>query len=242
MINQPSEARLPAISVTTDMNASRQNTDRNQRDGCQYALRRGLGTWEVTYEGGRDSFSDEQGAAYVVWLLLHPPPQPIHPLALALEARHAPGYTPSAADVIQERNLGLDDAEAVRNLRRQARKLEAVLEDKLASEPEKAEARQQREQILEFLRKSSWRTQTSAQKCVRAVTKAIKRLHRRLEVAEDAEDKPHPVLQAFARHIEEHLLIPSGRAGGHGGRRVRRAANGCFNYVPPKGVVWRLQS
>lgn len=129
----------------------------------RYALRRGLGTWEVTYEGRRDSFSDEQGAEYVVWLLLHPPPQPIHAVALALEARHTPGHTPGAADVIAQRNLGLDDAEAVRNLRRQARKLAAVLEDKLASERVKAEARREREDILEFLRKNPWRSQDGAQ-------------------------------------------------------------------------------
>jgi hypothetical protein len=60
----------------------------------RYALRRGLGTWEVTFEGRRDSFSDEQGADYVVWLLLHPPPQPIHAVALALEARQVPDYEP----------------------------------------------------------------------------------------------------------------------------------------------------
>ena len=56
------------------MNASRRNTDHSERDGCQYALRRGLGTWEITYEGRRNSFRDEQGAEYVVWLLLRARP------------------------------------------------------------------------------------------------------------------------------------------------------------------------
>ena len=79
------------------MKAGGQNAGLQDRVG-RYALRKGLGTWEVTFEGRRDSFSDEQGAEYVVWLLLHPPPQPIHAVALALEARHAPGYTPGVAD------------------------------------------------------------------------------------------------------------------------------------------------
>jgi hypothetical protein len=47
------------------MKASRRNTESEQRIG-QYALRRGLGTWEVTFEGRRDSFRDERGAEYVV--------------------------------------------------------------------------------------------------------------------------------------------------------------------------------
>jgi hypothetical protein len=220
------------------MKAGGQNAELEGRGG-RYALRRGLGTWEVTFEGRRDSFSDEQGAEYVVWLLLHPPPEPIHAVALALAARHAPGYTPRAADVIQQRNLGRDDAEAVRSLRRQAGKFEAVLADARASELVKAEARRKREEILEFLSKNPWRSSDGTQKCVRAVTIAIKRLCTRLARAEDAAGEPHPVLQDFAGHLREHLLIPSGRGGGHGGARAVTMFGGCFTYEPPPGVVWR---
>ena len=193
----------------------------------------------MTFEGERDSFRDEQGAAYVVWLLLHPPPKPIHAVALTLEAGHVAGWTPGAADVIQERNLGLDDAAAVRNLRRQARQLEAVLEDKGESEPVKAEARRKRAEILEFLRRTPWRSQDNTQKCVRAVATAIKRLHAHLERGVDAEGMPHPVLQAFAGHLRKHLLVPSGRGAGSRGARGVIAPGGCFTYEPPPGVVWR---
>ena len=219
------------------MKTSRQNDEREHPIG-RYALRRGLGTWEVTFEGRQDSFRDEQGAEYVVWLLLHPPPEPMHAIALVLEAGQMAGHSPGAAGVIQQRSLGRDDAEAVRNLRRQARQLEAVLAEELESEPVKAEARRKREEILEFLRTSSWRSQDSAQKCVRAVTRAIKRFHSYLARGVDAEGKPHPVLQAFARHLREHLLMPSGRGGGQGGARAARAVGGCFTYEPPPGVVW----
>ncbi len=205
----------------------------------RYGLRRGLGTWEVTFEGQRDSFRDEQGADYVVWLLLHPPPQPLHAVALALEAGHVAGSSPGTAGVIQQRNLGMDDAEAVRNLRRQARKLEAVLANEHESEPAKAEARRKRKEILEFLRRNAWRSQDGTQKRVRAVTRAIKRLHARLARGVDAEGKKHPILQAFARHLQEHLLVPSGRGGGLGGTRGVAAPGGCYTYEPPPGVVWR---
>ena len=107
--------------------------------------------------GRRAVFKHEQGALYVACLLLDPPPEPIHAVALALKARKMNGQSPGEAELIQERNLGLDDAEAVRNLRRKQRELEAVLDDGLAIEPVKAEARREREEILEFLRKNSWR-------------------------------------------------------------------------------------
>jgi plasmid stabilization system protein ParE len=103
----------------------------------------------------------------------------------------------------------------------------------------KAEARRKREEILEFLRKNPWRNPDGTQKCIRAVTKAIKRLCGHLARAVDAAGKPHPVLQDFARHLREHLLIPSGRDGGHGGARAMTAFGGCFTYEPPLGVVWR---
>ena len=67
---------------------------------------------------------------------------------------------------------------------------------------------------------------------------AIKRFHARLAGAVDAEGRPHAVLRAFARHLHEHLLIPSGRGGGHGGARAASTTAGCFTYEPPPGVVW----
>ena len=49
-----------------------------------YALRRGLGFWELTFEGRQAIFKHEQGALYVACLLLDPPPEPMHAVALAL--------------------------------------------------------------------------------------------------------------------------------------------------------------
>jgi hypothetical protein len=160
-------------------------------------------------------------------------------VTLALEARLTSGDTPWF-ESIQQRSLGLDDAEMVRRLRRQARELEAVLEDELARPTMKAKARQQREDIPEFLRKNPWRSRDCAQKCVRAVTMAIKRLHSNLAEAVDARGKRHPALQEFARHLHQYFLTPSGRGGGQGG--VRGFAGGCFAYEPPPGMIWRLQS
>ena len=223
------------------MRTRQQTTDRNHRDGRQYALCRGLGFWELTFEGRHAIFKHEQGALYVVWLLLHSPREPLHALALALDARRLDGQPGGADEIIQQRSLGLDDAETIRRLRRQQRKLEAVLEDQREIEPVKAEARRELEEIADFLRQNSWRSRDSAQKCVRAVSMAIKRLHTHLARARNAEGRPHPVLQAFARHLYDHLLIPSGRGRRPGGMRAAGALAGCFTYEPPPGVVWSAE-
>src|SRR5208282_798520 len=217
-------------------------TDHRKRDEHLYVLCRGLGFWELTFEGRQAMFKHEQGALYVACLLLDPPPEPMHAVALALKARNLGGQAAGPAEAIQQRNLGLDDAEAVRNLRRRERQIEAVLDDELEIEPVKAVALRELEEIAEFLRKNPWRSKDCAQKCVCAVARAIRRLHGHLARAVDAEDKPHPVLQGFARHLHEHLLVPSGRGGGHGGARGVAAPAGCFTYEPPRGVVWAVQS
>jgi len=74
------------------------------------------------------------------------------------------------------------------------------------------------------------------------VSRAIRCLHARLASALDSEGKPDPGLQAFARHLNEHLLIPSDGGGIQGRFRVGAALPGWFTYQPPKGVVWEVQS
>ncbi|MGO8927573.1 MAG: hypothetical protein ACLQU3_11865 [Limisphaerales bacterium] len=213
--------------------------DGNLRDEPQYALCRGRGFWEVTFEGREATFRDEVGAPYIACLLLHPPRKPIHALALALEARTFSGQTPGAADAVQQRYLGLDEAEAVRNMRRRERELEAVLDDEEEIEPVKAEALRELEAIADFMRQHPWRSRDCVQKCARAASLAIRCLHARLAGAVDAEGKPDPVLQAFARHLDEHLLIPSDGGGIPGRFRLGAALPGWFTYKPPRGTVWK---
>ncbi len=213
--------------------------DDRERDEAQYALRRGRGFWEVTFEGRHATFRHEQGALYVAWLLLHPPRKPIHALVLALKARALSGQTPGAADAVQQRYLGLDEADAVRNLRRRERELEAVLDDDDEFEPVKAEALRELEAIADFMRQHPWRSRDCVQKCAREVRLAIRCLHARLAVAVDAERKPDAVLRAFAGHLDEHLLIPSDGGGIAGRFRLGAALPGWFTYRPPTGVVWK---
>ena len=146
----------PAKHRKQDMKTRQQTTDHNSQ--ARYALCRGLGFWELTFEGRQAIFKHELGALYVACLLLDPPSEPIHAVALALKAREMGGQAPGPAEVIQQRSLGLEDAAAVRALWRRQRALERVLEDDRESEPVKAEALHELEEITEFLRKSPWRS------------------------------------------------------------------------------------
>jgi hypothetical protein len=98
------------------------------------------------------------------------------------------------------------------------------------------------EAIADFMRQHPWRSRDCVQKCARAVGVAIRCLHARLSVAVNAEGKPDAVLQAFARHLDEHLLVASDGGGIPGRFRLGAALPGWFTYKSPQGVVWEVQS
>src|ERR1035441_10115999 len=138
--------------------------------------------------------------------------------------------------------MGLEEAAAVRALWRRQRELERILHDRLEIEPVKAEALRELEEITEYLRQSPWLSRHGAERCVRAVTAAMKRFYSHLAGGVDVEGKPDEVLQAFAMHLRKHLLILSGRGGAHTRKQAFSGFAGCFIYRSPRGVVWEVQS
>src|SRR2546426_822494 len=137
-----------------------------------YSIRKHLAFWSLTFEGRQCTFDHEQGAYYVAYLLLNPPSEPIHGMALELKAhgyfRHAPEQPcatyildPATGQtlvldwdtVVQERNLCLDDAEAAWAIRRKQRELETIVEDPYQIAAVKTEAECELEAIYEFQRK-----------------------------------------------------------------------------------------
>jgi hypothetical protein len=150
------------------------------------------------------------------------------------------GEAVDEADLIQQRNLGLDDAESLRCLRQHEEKLHAIIDDPDQIDPVKEEAIRELKEIYEWMNKNPWRTRDNSQRCVRAVTMAIKRLHKRLSKATTMHRRPDPVLRGFADHILRYILIPSGRGGIHGGaRRGLPISGGCFTYEPPSQALWK---
>ncbi len=195
-----------------------------------YVIRQGLRVWKVVFDGKEAELKDEKGLHYVAYLLKNPPMSPIHGVELAalLGSRAA----------IQELSLRREDATALLEIQREAKELAAVREDPEASDMEKDEARQRLQELAELRAQGAKHPESNAERTVRAVRKAIQRLHRRLATAKDRHGKPHPVLRPFALHLEKHLLNPSARFAGHGSARVKAGVAGCFTYEPPPGVSW----
>jgi hypothetical protein len=146
---------------------------RNHPNGCQYTLRRDPECWHLTFEGRQACFKPELGALYVAYLLLHPPPEGLHAVALALKARDQASQQAQPDETIEERNMGLEEAAAVRALWRRQRELERVLADRHEIEPVKTEALQELEEVTEFLRTSPWLSRHGAERCVHAVASAV---------------------------------------------------------------------
>jgi hypothetical protein len=226
----------------------------NRNKKSVYGIRKHIAFWAVDFEGQTAVFDHEQGAYYVAYLLLNPPSEPMHAMALALKAHvdyeHYTGvsfiidpFTSKVVPVdreavIQERNLALDDAEALAGLRRKQLQLEAILEQENESEPVKAEVLAELEGIYDFQKRNPLRATDAAQSVVRAVRRAIIRFHEHLTDSLDPQGRPHPVLRGFAAHLEKCLLIPSARYSKAGHARNRAGAAGYFTYEPTPGIAW----
>jgi hypothetical protein len=220
----------------------------------KYALRKGLGVWHLIFDGKEAYLRPERGLLYSVWLLYNPPELPIHAVDLMTkipEIHRQQLGNPVLADPatgktvvlesharLQERSLALDDRQAMRALYRKQQQLEALLDSAGATEPEKAEALRELEQIYEFQKHHARRSMDSAQRIANSVRQAIKRFHQRVSAALGAKGAPDPTLQAFALHLKRYLLQPSLRHSGLGGPNVSRAFASSFTYEPPPGVHW----
>jgi hypothetical protein len=220
----------------------------------RYSLKKGLGCWDLTFDGQHQVLKHEQGLALVAHLLLNPPDQPIHALDLATRVSAATGKQQGISEIIdgktgqkayleshsrlQERSPALDDALTMRAVIRQQNDLEAMVEQEDIIDPVKQEAYRELVVLYNYETKHSRRARDSAQRAVRAVRIAIKRFYRRLLEARDAQGQSIPVLWAFAQHLQDHLLLPSARCSLSAGLRTHSGFPGCFTYEAPAGVRW----
>jgi hypothetical protein len=220
----------------------------------RYSLRKGHGFWQLILAGQEAFFKHEQGAYYVKHLLLSPPPQPIHGLALALKINSLHKRPQAAAEVtspltgktitpgddarVDELALALEEAESARALRRTQLQLEAIVDNEDTSEPVREEALRDLTAIYDYQKRKAHRTTDAAQKAVRAVRMAITRLQRRLARATDTRGNPDTVLRAFAEHIDRYILTPSARYSRRKTTLAREGLAGSFTYEPPPGTYW----
>jgi len=132
-------------------------------------LRKHIAFWAIDFEGQTAVFDHEQGAYYVAYLLLNPPDEPIHGVALELKALTffrqfsdkrcetlitdpLTGEAKAlACDApIVELNFCVEEADGLAPLRRKIEELEAILENDDASEPVKTEVRRELEEIYTY--------------------------------------------------------------------------------------------
>src|SRR5947208_8713669 len=161
-----------------------------------YSIRKHIAFWALDFEGQKAVFDHEQGAYYVAYLLLNPPDEPIHGMALEIKSLAyfklfltCPAVTeivnPSTGEnmilacdaIFEQRNFALDDKYSIAPLRRKQHELEAILDNEHASEPVKAEVRRELAELYRWQKKSPSRIMDEAQKAVRAVREAIRRFH-----------------------------------------------------------------
>jgi len=222
-LSSPS-AEYPATSLQPITSAAEP-----KRSEGRFTLRKGLGAWELSYNDQTAILKHEVGLDYVSFLMDHPGEE-FHGLALALKVRALrEGHAPDSVDLIQERALALDDAEAARRIYRKQLELEALIDDELTIEAVRDEAYGQLKDILTFQKKNVAKTSNQASRASHSVAKAIKRLHQRLANAVTTAGRPHLLLRHFARHIRNGILIPSGRGTPGGTRPVN--SGGYFIFT-----------
>ena len=73
-----------------------------------------------------------------------------------------------------------------------------------------------------------------------AVRIGIHRFLRNLVGRGDTVASPLRVRQAFARHLERYLLVPSSRYAAPGARKARSELTGCLLYDPPAETRWAV--
>jgi hypothetical protein len=227
---------------------------RPKTSGCpKFSIKKGLGFWELTFNGQQAILKHEQGLAYVAWLLAHPG-ESTHAIDLATEIGATSGKHNGVMEItdpgtgersalgrnarIQERAPSLDGAKVMRSVLRRQNELEALVEEDFQTEPVKAEAYRELSALYNYETRNSARVRDAAAKASDAVGRALKRLQQNLNRARNRDGTPNAVLHAFAEHIRVHILIPSGRGKGHGGVRGSRGDGGFFRYEPVRAVRW----
>ena len=108
-------------------------------------------------------------------------------------------------------------------------RLRAVLDNEEASEREKQVAEEELGQLETFAASTHQRTIDQAFTTAKTIRQSIRRVIGSLAEAQDEQHRPHPVIAAFAAHLQKYVLGPSQSGSVPAGHLV---------YEPPEGVVW----
>ncbi|HMP83723.1 MAG TPA: 7-cyano-7-deazaguanine synthase [Verrucomicrobiota bacterium] len=228
--------------------------EREELSKDTFRLAYGHKAWSLVFAGKRDVLIDERAVKLIEHLLKNPPDEPIHATELekcvdghpvldgvgrigqAEDFGHVPVALGSVGGVIEEASgRKLAGKNTLPALRAKVVELKAASEDELLPEEEREEARQELASLLKAQSRGG-KFADAASRSAERVRKQIKTFIKEMKTAKGSRGQPNMVLQAFGKHLEDHLWLPSVGAKNRIGAAGRP---GCFTYEPPKGVHWR---
>jgi hypothetical protein len=220
-----------------------------------YSLHRDGPLWHLTFHGRPAVLKHEKGLCYVAEMLSHLG-QPLKKLNLAVKysASRSAGSggvevfdpasgqldLPSNSEAVHQLSLAADDLESRRACQARGRQLAEAIRDPRKTKEAREEARAELEQITAYLAKDSRQLRGATKAAGDAVRSAIHKLLRNHVAGSGSAASPGSVQREFARHLQRHLVIPSGRYAGPKARKARGELTGCLLYEPPPGVVWNI--
>jgi hypothetical protein len=222
-------------------------------DQPPYALRRDGRLWHVRLDGKPAVLRHEQGLCYVAHLFASPGER-VKNLLLATKyarlSRTRAGITEAWDDrkgetvclgkqpVVQAAVSAADEEEARQRLHKMAQELNETINDRSMPETEKAHARQELDDIANYLSKDSRPSRDEHKQAADSVRTAIKHLLRTLLSRGEWGTSEEQVRREFAKHIAEHVGTPSRRYAAPKARKARGDLTGCLLYEPPLGISW----
>ena len=255
VLRQLRQATPEQLEAIERILAGRAVPERLRRGQPRYALHREGPLWRLRFDEGQAILKHEQGICYVAEMLSHPRER-VKKLNLAAKysSPRSPGgsgieiydpatghYEPlSSMEPVHEGALAADDLEARRTYQARARELKETIGDPTETERAKVAAREELKAITAHLSRDSRPVRDPTKAAADAVRIGIHRFLRNLVGRGDTVASPLWVRQAFVRHLEHYLLVPSSRYAAPGARKARGELTGCLLYDPPAETRWAV--
>ena len=255
LLRQLREATPEQLAAIERILAGRAAPERLRTGQPRYALHREGPLWRLRFDEGQAILKHEQGICYVAEMLSHPRER-VKKLNLAAKysSPRSPGgsgieiydpatghYEPlSSMEPVHEGALAADDLAARRTYQARARELKETIGDPTETERAKVAAREELKAITAHLRRDSRPVRDPTKAAGDAVRIGIHRFLRNLVGRGDTVASPLRVRQAFAKHLERYLLVPSSRYAAPGARKARGELTGCLLYEPPAEIRWAV--
>jgi hypothetical protein len=216
LLRQLRQATPEQLEAIERILAGRAVPERLRRGQPRYALHREGPLWRLRFDEGQAILKHEQGICYVAEMLSHPRER-VKKLNLA--AKYSSPRSPGGS--------GIEIYDPATGHYEPLSSMEPVHEGALA-ERAKVAAREELKAITAHLSRDSRPVRDPTKAAADAVRIGIHRFLRNLVGRGDTVASPLWVRQAFARHLERYLLVPSSRYAAPGARKARGELTGCL--------------